>query len=379
MACIEPIPDAPSSEFEIGADENHLPPSHWTNLQGKNKLCCGGNLMTTYGPNLPIILCFFSATTIFPITSFLCLIKYEKEVLNIHSPVYVAILMQVFLWYFLFRVALLDPGIIPRGPQDTVFDPAKEEDLNHIDENSALTMDSVDITRRKEIPFFRYRWCKTCKIYRPPQSSHCSRCDNCVRGFDHHCDILANCIGIRNHKYFLLLGISVFIYSCWWGNQLRVVWWDLHFKADTYKFLDDDASFWLFWSAIVVLCLGMTQFYRINEMGGGFAFALIYCVLAMYYGVDRKQRYYLWVQNLVVCFFMFLSCVLISLGQMHINLLMFWRESWTSQKQYSIMRHWKFHKKESKHLYNKEFTFREKLANFCGRVCNKVPDSLITK
>jgi predicted acetyltransferase len=94
---------------------------------------------------------------------------------------------------------------------------------------------------------------------------------------------------------------------------------------------------------MVVLCLGMTQFYRINEMGGGFAFALIYCGLAMYYGVDRKQPYYLWVQNLVVCFFMFLSCFLISVGQMQINLLMFWRESWSSQKQYSIMRHWKFH------------------------------------
>jgi hypothetical protein len=76
---------------------------------------------------------------------------------------------------------------------------------------------------------------------------------------------------------------------------------------------------------------------------------------------------------------MYLSCLLISLGQMQINLLMFWKESWTSQKQYSIMRHWKFHKKDSKHLYNKEFTFRQKLARFCGRVVNKVPDSLITK
>lgn len=49
----------------------------------------------------------------------------------------------------------------------------------------------------------KLKYCDTCYIYRPPKTSHCKYCDNCVGGFDHHCLWLGNCIGELNYKYFI--------------------------------------------------------------------------------------------------------------------------------------------------------------------------------
>jgi hypothetical protein len=55
--------------------------------------------------------------------------------------------------------------------------------------------------------------CETCHIWRPPKASHCSICNYCVKGFDHHCHVLGNCIGVRTWRnfYFLLLFNCVYL------------------------------------------------------------------------------------------------------------------------------------------------------------------------
>ena len=40
-------------------------------------------------------------------------------------------------------------------------------------------------------------------------SKHCTRCDRCVVGFDHHCKWLNNCIGRENYKFFWLLIVAL--------------------------------------------------------------------------------------------------------------------------------------------------------------------------
>ena len=46
------------------------------------------------------------------------------------------------------------------------------------------------------------RYCDICKIFIPPKTNHCRRCDNCVQDFDHHCKWLGCCIGRRNYYSF---------------------------------------------------------------------------------------------------------------------------------------------------------------------------------
>ena len=50
----------------------------------------------------------------------------------------------------------------------------------------------------------RITFCKKCDKYRPPRTHHCSTCGKCILRYDHHCPFIANCIGFKNQKSFIL-------------------------------------------------------------------------------------------------------------------------------------------------------------------------------
>lgn len=123
-----------------------------------------------------------------------------------------------------------DPGIIPRREviMATGSAAALEAALGFdalasscvpADGNLSGRALPVDLTRRG------YRWCRTCRIIRPPRASHCPDCDNCVLRYDHHCPFVNNCVGQRNYAFFFGFVTSVF---CLAIMVLPVLFWFLN-------------------------------------------------------------------------------------------------------------------------------------------------------
>ncbi|CAK5076581.1 unnamed protein product [Meloidogyne enterolobii] len=113
------------------------------------------------------------------------------------------------------RAAFTDPGIIPRAS-------AAEISEYNLIKKMAKTPEERELLNERIVNIngcgVLVKFCITCKIFRPPRSSHCSICDNCVLNFDRkhfsfeglnfkyldHCPWIGNCVGARNFRHFYL-------------------------------------------------------------------------------------------------------------------------------------------------------------------------------
>lgn len=113
-----------------------------------------------------------------------------------------SLIMIFLMWY----VACKDPGIIDIA----TFDSDQVRPLTRTDHN----IDDAE-THYQEAHIYQARYCETCKITRPPLSSHCKYCNVCVINFDHHCSVVNQCIGRRNHRAFVLCLLFAWLSYLW--------------------------------------------------------------------------------------------------------------------------------------------------------------------
>ena len=158
---------------------------------GNNKIICNNKLLL--GNKYYHIIISFILITI-PV------ILYIFTMYKIFSSSSIILAIISFIFYipiitFLFIGACSDPGLVERNNEYAFYDNRKSV---------------IKMNIKGHIVNLNY--CYTCFHFRPPRTSHCAECDNCVENFDHHCLWLGTCVGKRNYKYFFyLLSLTSFL------------------------------------------------------------------------------------------------------------------------------------------------------------------------
>lgn len=109
-------------------------------------------------------------------------------------------ILTAMLWICYFRCVLTHPGAVP----------------------NIQSTDGLELQETKASGDPRH--CKWCATYKPDRSHHCRVCQQCILRMDHHCPWIYNCVGFKNHKYFLLLQLYSMA-ACWFvaGTMLGSV------------------------------------------------------------------------------------------------------------------------------------------------------------
>ncbi|KAF3691743.1 Palmitoyltransferase ZDHHC18 [Channa argus] len=204
---------SPSSAQNHTDKKVQRPRRKWEVFPGKNRFFCDGRIILARQSGVLPLTLGLIVVTCGLFFAFDC--PFLVDHITVLIPVIGAVLF-VFVVISLLRTSFTDPGILPRATPDEAADIEKQ-----IDTSGSSTYRPPPRTREILInqQVVKLKYCFTCKMFRPPRTSHCSLCDNCVERFDHHCPWVGNCVGKRNYRFFYSFIISLsfltsFIFGC---------------------------------------------------------------------------------------------------------------------------------------------------------------------
>ena len=148
---------------------------------GNNKIICGNRFFV--GKKYYHILISFILLSLPTAIYISTLIKINTK--SIIVFIILILILYIPILVFLILGGCNDPGVLERNNEYAYYDNRKSV---------------IKINIQGHMTNLNY--CYTCFHFRPPRTSHCAECDNCVENFDHHCLWMGTCVGKRNYKYF---------------------------------------------------------------------------------------------------------------------------------------------------------------------------------
>jgi palmitoyltransferase ZDHHC9/14/18 len=162
---------------------------------GKDRFCCGlrtGPAGDT-GANL-----YLHLSLLVPLVIYLafCLEKLWVQA----SPILPLcnILLYLLTLGFVLLTSFTDPGILPNRETLLLL-----RGLGKIEPEIAQFLLDGD---------GKAGLCPSCRVFRPPRSTHCRDCDHCVLVMDHHCPFVNACVAKRNYQFFFLFLACLVLY-----------------------------------------------------------------------------------------------------------------------------------------------------------------------
>ncbi len=116
-----------------------------------------------------------------------------------------------------FKAMTTDPGAVPPDAEPVCI-PCPADERANLDDKHNITEPLVP----KQLPKRSKRICRRCNSFKPDRAHHCSICKRCIVKMDHHCPWVNNCVGIGNHKYFLLFVFYTCL-SCMYAMTLVIM------------------------------------------------------------------------------------------------------------------------------------------------------------
>ena len=178
---------------------------------------------------------------------------FISALIKINTKLIIFFIILVLIIYIPIIIFLLlggcsDPGILERNNEYAYYDNRKSV---------------IKVNIQGHMTNLNY--CYTCFHFRPPRTSHCAECDNCVENFDHHCLWMGTCVGRRNYRYFYfvvtLTTLCAIIQICTSIGYIINHFKHNDFKSSESKYIVISLSFVAFFDFLFLIFFLLKLFY----------------------------------------------------------------------------------------------------------------------